>query len=103
MASPGLSQVYLLLTSSWKSPIRASLYFRTHRLPIKGERIAIQLVEGEFHGPPGRIANAVGGAFDATSAVFIEERVRVLHEKPEPDRTHFMFELGLHVENDRVL
>jgi hypothetical protein len=34
--------------------------------------------------------------------VFVEERVWVLHHKPQADRAHFAFELKLHVEFDRV-
>jgi hypothetical protein len=34
--------------------------------------------------------------------VFVEERVWVLHQKPQADRAHFVLELKLHVELDRV-
>ena len=58
--------------------------------------------EGEFARSPWSIANAVGGALDATLPVFVEERVWVLHQKPQADRAHFVLELKLHVEFDRV-
>jgi hypothetical protein len=32
----------------------------------------------------------------------VEERVWVLHQKPQADRSHFVLELKLHVEFDRV-
>jgi hypothetical protein len=39
---------------------------------------------------------------DAALPVFIEEQVRVLYEKPQADGPHFVLELKLHVELDRV-
>src|SRR5262245_6217985 len=65
---------------------------------IERECIAIQVVEGEFTRPPRGIADAVGTALDAAFAVFVEECVRVLHEKAQANGAHLVFELKLHVE-----
>src|SRR6185369_8010532 len=65
-------------------------------------RVAVQIIESEFARSPRRIADAVGRTLDATLPVFVEERVRVLDEKPQADRAHLVLELKLHVELDRV-
>jgi hypothetical protein len=46
--------------------------------------------------------NDVGSALNTTLPVFVEERVWVLREKPQADGAHFVLELKLHVELDRV-
>jgi hypothetical protein len=45
--------------------------------------------------------NAVGIALN-TPLVFAEERVWIVHQKPQADCPHLMLELKLHVKLDRV-
>jgi hypothetical protein len=46
--------------------------------------------------------NAIGSTLNATLSEFVEERIWVLYQKPQADGAHFVFELKLHVELDRV-
>jgi hypothetical protein len=46
--------------------------------------------------------NAVGIALDAPLTVFAQERVWIVHQKPQADCPHLMLELKLHVKLDRV-
>jgi hypothetical protein len=46
--------------------------------------------------------NAIKDALDAMLPIFVEECVWVLHQKPQADGPHFVLELKLHVEFDRV-
>src|SRR5262245_17565987 len=71
-------------------------------MPVEGERIAIQIIEGELTCPPRSIANAVGRALDATLPVFVVECVRVRYQKPQADGAHFVLELKLHVQLNGV-
>lgn len=44
----------------------------------------------------------VGSTLDATLPVFFEQRVWVLHQKPQAYGGHFVFELKLHMELDSI-
>jgi hypothetical protein len=46
--------------------------------------------------------NGVGIALNALLTVFAEERVWIVHQKPQADCPHLMLELKLHVKLDRV-
>jgi len=70
--------------------------------PGRSKSVAIQIIEGEFARAPLSIVNAIGSALDATLPVFVEKRVRVLYQKPQADGPHFVLELKLHMELDRV-
>jgi hypothetical protein len=71
-------------------------------MPVEGESVAVQIIKVEFAGNPGSVANAIGGALNATFPEFGEERVWILYQKPQSDRAHFVVELKLHVELDRI-
>jgi hypothetical protein len=34
--------------------------------------------------------------------IFVEERIGILHQKPQTDRAHLVLELKLHVEHDSI-
>src|SRR5215472_10296391 len=72
------------------------------QIPVEGKSVAIQIVESEFARSPLSIVNLVRTAVDATLPIFVEECVWVLHQKPQADGPHFMLELKLHMEFDRV-
>src|SRR5258708_3872292 len=73
------------------------LLLRAPQVAVERECIPIQVVEGELTRPPRGIADAVGTTLDAAFPVFVEEYVRVLHEKPQANRAHLVLELKLHV------
>src|SRR5712672_2287415 len=75
---------------------------RACQIPVEGKSVAIQIIEGEFARPPRSIANAIGSALEASLPVFVEKRVWVLDQKAQADGPHFVIELKLHVELDRV-
>src|SRR5262249_44279317 len=75
---------------------------RVGQVAVEGQSVAVQIIERELARPPWSIANAIGTACDATLPVFVEERVRVVHQKPQADGAHLVLELKLHVELDRV-
>src|SRR6516162_8839212 len=79
-----------------------TLLFRAGQISIEGEGVAVQVIEGEFARSPRGILNGVGSALDPTLPILIEERVRVLNQKPQANAAHFVLELKLHVELDRV-
>jgi len=78
------------------------LLFRTPQVAVEREGIPIQIVKGELTRPPRGITDAAGTALDAAFPVFVEECVRVLHEKPQANRAHLVLELKLHVQLDCV-
>src|SRR5215831_4001289 len=71
-------------------------------MPIEGKCVAIQVIEGKFARSPRCILDFVGSAPDTTLPIFIEERVWILNQKPQANAAHFVLELKLHVELDRV-
>ena len=74
----------------------------TCQITVEGKSVAVQIIEGEFARPPRSILNAIGSALNATFPVFVEKRVWVIYQKPQPGGAHFVLELKLHVEFDRV-
>ena len=87
--------------SAWLGRMLA-LLLRAPQVAVERECIPIHVVEGELSRPPMGIADAVGTALDAAFPVFVEECVRVLHEKPQANRAHLVLELKLHVKLDCV-
>jgi hypothetical protein len=87
-------------------PLNSGLGLQTcihaHQVAVERECVTIQVVKSKLPCPPSGIADAVGTALDTTLPVFVEQCVRVFHEKPETNYAHLMFELKLHMELDRV-
>jgi hypothetical protein len=71
-------------------------------MPVERQGITVQVVKGELARSPRGVSELCPFIKDLPVFVFIVERIRIVNEKPQPRRPHFVLILKLHMDLDSV-